>query len=164
MHDIYLLQEDLISMKQDRIGKIHSSMYHQCKDRGYAAPVDVLMDIGVLRKQDYENWRNGRVDYLERVCQCNLHKLSEIMKEVRAYAKKNELKPSETVYKQWGKKRRVIKLRFSKSGDPGVERGYSTHYVDSKRIAELKEEHRQKERAANTSKGDNDNEENKTID
>ena len=26
------------------IGKIHSSMDRQCKARGYAAPVDVLMD------------------------------------------------------------------------------------------------------------------------
>ena len=102
------------------------------------------MDIGVLKKQDYENWRNGRVDYLERVCQCNLHKLSEIMKEVRAYARKNELKPSETVYKQWGLnkkgKKDVNRLRFSKSGDPGVEKGYSTHYVDRKRTAEIKAE------------------------
>lgn len=32
-------------------GKIHSSMYHQCQERGYATPVDVLMDIGVLPKR-----------------------------------------------------------------------------------------------------------------
>ena len=131
-------------MKPEMIGKIHSSMYHQCQKRGYAAPVDVLIDIGVLKKQDYENWRNGRVNYLERVCQCNLNKLSEIMKEVRAYAGKNDLKPSVTVYKQWGlnkKGRKVVnRLRFSKSGDPGVEKGYSTHYVDGKRTAEIKAE------------------------
>ena len=30
------------------IGKVHSAMYHQCQARGYAAPVDVLIDIGVL--------------------------------------------------------------------------------------------------------------------
>lgn len=33
------------------IGAIHSSMYHQCQRRGYATPVDVLMDIGVLAKK-----------------------------------------------------------------------------------------------------------------
>lgn len=43
------------------IGKIHSSMDRQCKARGYAAPVDVLMDAGVLSKQKYEEWRLGRV-------------------------------------------------------------------------------------------------------
>ena len=132
-------------MKPDKIEKIHSSIYRQCRERGYAAPVDILIDIGVLRKQDYENWRNGKVDYLERVCQCNLHKLSEIMKEVRAYVRKNDLTPSETVYKQWGVKKkngmkRLVRLRFSKSGNPEIERGYSTHYIDRTRIAELKAE------------------------
>ena len=48
------------------VGKVHSSVYHQCQRRGYAAPVDVLMDIGVLSKQRYEDWRYGKVDYLER--------------------------------------------------------------------------------------------------
>ena len=47
------------------IGKVHSAMYHQCQSRGYVAPVDVLMDIGVLPKQKYEDWRFGRVPYLE---------------------------------------------------------------------------------------------------
>ena len=32
----------------------------------------------------------------------------------------------------------VIPLRFSKSGNPEVEKWYATHFVDSKRIAELK--------------------------
>lgn len=145
-------------MKPEMIGKIHSSMYHQCQKRGFAAPVDVLMDIGVLKKQDYENWRNGRVDYLERVCQCNLHKLSEIMKEVRSYARKNDLKPSETVYKQWGlnkKGKKVVnRLRFSKSGDPGVEKSYSTHYVDKTRIAAVKDERLSEKRTVDTEKGD----------
>ena len=30
--------------ESERIGKIHSSMYPQCQQRGYAAPVDVLME------------------------------------------------------------------------------------------------------------------------
>ena len=41
-------------------GKVHSAVYHQCQRRGYAAPVNVLMDIGVLSKADYENWRRGK--------------------------------------------------------------------------------------------------------
>ena len=42
--------------EQERIGKIHTAIYHQCQQRGYAAPVDVLMEIGVLPKQ---NMRSG---------------------------------------------------------------------------------------------------------
>ena len=36
---------------KELIGKVHSAVYHQCQRRGYAAPVDVLMEIGVLPKQ-----------------------------------------------------------------------------------------------------------------
>ena len=40
-------------------GKVHSSVYRQCQRRGYAAPVDVLMEVGVLAKQKYEDRRSG---------------------------------------------------------------------------------------------------------
>ena len=125
--------------------RVPSSVYRQCRERGYAAPVDVLMDIGVLTKQSYENWRFGKVDYLERVCNCNLHKLATIMMQIKVCSKKAGYKPSYCCYKQWGVKRRggqgkkpVIRLRFSKSGDPAIEQAYATHYVDTKRCAELK--------------------------
>ena len=32
----------------------------------------------------------------------------------------------------------VISLRFSKSGNAEIEKNYATHYVDSRRIAEIK--------------------------
>ncbi len=80
-------------------GKVHSAIYHQCLNRGYAAPVDVLIDIGVLPKSKYEDWRHGHVDYLERACNVNLRKLSSIMHQIRAYSIKNNLRPSVTVYK-----------------------------------------------------------------
>ncbi len=128
-------------------GKVHSAVYLQCRSRGFAAPVDVLMEVGYLSKQDYENWRYGRVDYLERVCKANLSKLSLVMREMRSYAAKAGLKPSFCYYKQWGTKKKngqgrkpVIPLRFSKSGDPEIERQYATHFVDVKRTSQLKTE------------------------
>ena len=128
------------------IGKVHSSVYHQCQNRGYATPVDVLMDIGVLTKTKYEDWRFGRVSFLEAVCTVNLHKLSFIMTQVRAYAKKSGLQPSFCYYKRWGMKKRngqghkpVIPLRFSKSGNPEIEKQYATHYIDKGKIQELKQ-------------------------
>lgn len=127
------------------IGNVHSAMYHQCMDRGYAAPVDVLMDIGVLPKQKYEDWRFGRVPYLERVCTVNLRKLSLIMHQMRVYAQKVGPKASFTCYKQWCVKGKpgqghkpAIQLQFSKSGNPNVERWYATHFLDLKRIEALK--------------------------
>lgn len=127
------------------IGKTHSAVYQQCKKRGYATPIDVLMDIGVLPKSKYEDWRFGRVAYLEAVCTVNLRKLSFIMHQIRVYAMKTGLKPSTTYYKRWGVKKKsgqghspVIPLRFSKSGNPEIEKWYSTHFVDEKKTAELK--------------------------
>jgi hypothetical protein len=113
---------------KELIGKVHSAVYSLANGKGYAAPVDVLMAIGVLSKADYENWRNGRVDCLERVCKVNLKKLSTINREIRAYAQKHNLKASWTDYRKWGKGEN-IRLRFSKSGDEGIERLYATHYV-----------------------------------
>ena len=100
-------------------GKVHSAAYNLLKEKGFVAPVEVLMSIGVLSKEKYEDWRNGRVQYLERVCQINLSKLSTINHEIRVFARKNNLKPSFTVYNKWGKGK-DIRLRFSKSGSEGI--------------------------------------------
>ena len=94
--------------EKELIGKVHSAVYHQCQRRGYAAPVDVLMEVGVLPKQKYEDWRFGRIDYLERVCTVNLRKLSFIMHQMRVYAQKTGLKPSFCYYKQWGVKKKML--------------------------------------------------------
>jgi len=124
--------------------KVHSAMYTQIKDKGIAAPVEVLIAIGALSKEDYERWRFGKVDYLERVCKMNLRKLSFVNHEIRAYAHKHNLKPSWTFYKRWGINRKgnsgaTIKLRFSKSGDENIEKQYATHYIGQQKIAEAKE-------------------------
>ena len=129
------------------VKKVNVSMYQQIQRRGYATPVDVLMDTGILSKQKYEDWRFGKVDYLERVCSANLKKLSLVLHQMRVYAQKANLKPSFCYYKRWGVKKKggqgkkpVIPLRFSKSENPEIEKWYATHFVDSKRIALLKEQ------------------------
>ena len=124
--------------------RVRESMFRQCHMRGYAAPADVLMDIGALSKKNYEDWRFGRADTLERVCSMNLSKLSAVLREMYACAKAQNLKPSFCYYKRWGVKKKgqgrrtVLPLRFSRSGDAEIERRYATHYVDEKRIAQLK--------------------------
>lgn len=116
-------------------GKVTSAMYTLIKSKGFASPVDVLMAVGVLSKADYENWRNGRVDYLERVCKINLKKLSAINRTIRDYAKTHNLKSSWTDYRKWGKGVNV-RLRFSRSGDERIERSYATHYVSREKADE----------------------------
>ena len=91
-------------MKDENLNaKVYSSMYHQCQERGYATPVDVLMDIGVLPKKKYEDWRFRKVTYLESVCTVNLRTLSASLHQMHVYAKNTGLKPSFCYHKQWGK-------------------------------------------------------------
>ena len=131
--------------EKELTGKIHSSMYHQLQVRGYAAPVDVLIDTSILPKQKYEDWRFGRVRYLEAVCNANLKRLSFVLRQMRVYAQAHGLKPSFCYYKRWGVRKKngtghkpVIPLQFSKSGSPEIERSYATHFVDLARVQELK--------------------------
>ena len=124
------------------IGKVQDSMYRQLQKNGVAVPVQVLIDLGVLSVEDYENWRFGRVDYLERVCRINLHKLDGVIKGIRTYARKNSLKASWTFYRQWGRKGKkpTVKLRFSKSGNETVENDYATHYILAKSTSKCMED------------------------
>lgn len=124
------------------ISRVRDSMYHQIKEKGMAVPVQLLMDTGVLSRQDYERWRFGKVDYLERVCGVNLSKLAFIMKQIKIYARENNMRESWTFYKQWGlkNKKNIRKLRFSKSGTESIERLYATHYIDPVIIAEIKKQ------------------------
>jgi len=113
---------------------VHSNRY----EKGYVCSIDVLMQLGYLSQGNYEDWRRGRVEYLEKVCKTNLGKLTFINRLIRTYAIELNLKSFWTFYNQFGKgiKRR---LRFSKSGDKKIEDNYSTHYVDVERVIELRE-------------------------
>ena len=108
-------------------------------EKGLVCAVDILQRLDYISKKDYEDWRFGRIDYLEKVCNVNLSKLTLINKTMRKTAIDLKLAESWTGYNQYGKgiKRR---LRFSKSGNENIEKAYATHYVDKNRINELKNE------------------------
>jgi len=117
--------------------KVKNSVNSLRYEKGFVCAVDVLQKLDYLSKKDYEDWRFGRIDYLEKVCNANLHKLTLINKTIKKTAKDLKLDESWTGYNQYGKglKRR---LRFSKSGNENIEKAYATHYIDKKRINELK--------------------------
>ena len=92
-------------------------------------PVDVLIKMNLLQPKSLEDWRFGRVNYLERVITCNLTKLSRLLRILRFHAFDLKLSPSTTFYKRWGLKGRKLKLRFTKTGDPRLEEAYSRHFV-----------------------------------
>jgi hypothetical protein len=92
------------------------------------APVDVLVGMGLLAPEKLEDWRRGRVQYLEAVIDCNLTRLSRLLRILRFHAHDLSLKPSWTAYVRWGKGPKQ-RLRFTKTGDEQIEKAYATHLV-----------------------------------
>lgn len=107
-------------------------------EKGFVCALDILLQLDYLTKKDYEDWRFGRVEYLEKVCSINLSKLTLINKLIRKYSTELDLIGSWIGYNQYGKgiKHRLI---FSKSKDKTIEERYATHYIDKKRMIELKD-------------------------
>jgi hypothetical protein len=95
---------------------------------GVVMPVEVLIAMGLLTREHLEAWRGGRVPYLERVIKCNLPRLARLLRLLRCHAEAINLKPSHTVYRRWGRGPKD-RLRFTKTGDPGLEEAYATHFV-----------------------------------
>jgi len=124
-----------IELEKEVKNLVHTLQY----EKGLVCAVDILIKLDYLSKKDYENWRFGKVDYLEKVCNINLSKLTLINKTIRKIATDLKLDKSWTGYNQYGKgvKRR---LKFSKSGNINIEEAYATHYIDKNRIKELKSE------------------------
>ena len=103
-------------------------------------PADVFIQIGNLTKEDFENWRFGRIHYLEKVITCNLSKANRVLRILNYHAQDRGLKPMQYVYKKWGKGCKRL-LRFSKTENPTIELVYSKHYIaDANRKREHEKE------------------------
>ncbi len=92
------------------------------------APVDVPVDMGLLKPAQVEDWRRGRVPHLEKVIGCNLTRLSRLLRILRVHVHDLNLVPSITAYMRWGKGPKQ-RLRFTKTGDPKIEEAYARHFV-----------------------------------
>jgi len=104
----------------------------------YVSAIDVLVGMGLLQPVHVQDWKKGKIPYLEKVIQGNLRKISHAMRSFRKWAEQKDLKASETAYlvRTRGPKRT---LQFSKSGHPEIERAYRTHYI-SPILSERKQE------------------------
>src|ERR1700674_2447966 len=100
--------------------------------KGFVAPVELFIRMDLLSPESAENWRRGRISYLEKVIRCNLSKASRILRILRMLAHDLDLKPSLTVYKRWTKGSRPL-LRFSKTGDHNIEAAYARHFVSTRK-------------------------------
>ncbi len=92
------------------------------------APVDVLVRMNLLAPERLEDWRRGQVPYLESVIDCNLTRLSRLLRILRFHAHDLKLVPTITVYTRWGKGPKQ-RLRFTKTADSKLEEVYARHFV-----------------------------------
>jgi hypothetical protein len=118
--------------------RVHRAAEAALSRQQYVSAIDVLCGMGLLASAQVDSWRKGRVDFLERVIQGNLKKISLSMATFRRWAREKGLKPSETQYMRHSRTGTVV-LQFSKSGDPGIEKSYRTHFV-SPELSEKKEQ------------------------
>jgi hypothetical protein len=104
----------------------------------HVSPIDIFVGMGWLQTVHVQEWRKGKIPYLEKVIQCNLGKISFTMKCFGKWARGKNLKPSQTAYllRTKGSQREAV---FSKSGNSSIEKAYRTHYV-SPALLEKKQE------------------------
>ncbi len=98
------------------------------KTEASVSPVAVLLKTQRLTPQLLEDWRFGRIPYLERVLIGSLGKMSRILRIFEQHSRSLGLVPIQTEYRKFGRGKTRIVLRFSKSHSPAIEAAYSRHY------------------------------------
>src|SRR5712672_3468962 len=97
--------------------------------QSYASPFHMLLDLGWLDPNSARRWQQGQVACLEDVMQVNPARIAEAMALLRSWAAAKGLPPSEAQYSARTPQRPA--LRFTRSGDPDLERQFRTHWLSS---------------------------------
>jgi hypothetical protein len=95
----------------------------------YVTPVDVCVGIGWLASVRVDDWRQGRVDTLERLLPVHDGKLAEFLEHLQRWAADKGLRRAETEYVAATRDRRA--LRFTDDGGPRAESAWRTHWVSA---------------------------------
>jgi len=114
--------------KDNYYPKVVKAMNDELIHSDFVSPIEVFQRMQLLDKINTEQWRKGRITYLEKVIMCNLSKANRILKLMKFHAQDLKLEPSITLYKRKTKSGKQF-LRFSKSGFDILEEVYSTHFV-----------------------------------
>lgn len=103
------------TVKREMLADVRAAVTVVLRQKGYVSVLDVLVEMKRLTPAHLEDWRFGRVAYLERVVEGNLSKLSLIGREVRNVAQAQGLTPRVAFHRRWGK--------GPKRAEPGVPEG-----------------------------------------
>ena len=104
--------------------KVCDAMNAILSEADVVSPILVLQKMGLVTAKEIDDWRKGRIPFLEKVIKCNLSRSNRVLRLMRFHAHDLNMKPSITVYKGNSKL-----LRFSKTGDTKIEEAYSMCFV-----------------------------------
>jgi hypothetical protein len=107
--------------------RVSSAAEAALADQKYVTAVDVFLRVGWLASSWFKQWERGQIGCLEGGLQVHPDRLSEALAVLRGWAARKGLQSSETEYVSRTPQRQV--LRFSRSGDPTIERLYRTRWV-----------------------------------
>ena len=95
----------------------------------HVSPVDVLMGMGMLPQSHFEQWQRGQVPNLENSIQCGARKLDDTLELFLSWAKERGLQPYQSVDSTQERGGESRPLQVSASGNPDIERIYTTRWV-----------------------------------
>jgi hypothetical protein len=119
--------------KQDRgtglRQRVESAADVALRESKSVAPLDVLCGIGWLPSPVVGQWRQGRIDNLERVLSVRPDRLASALDYLQGWARRRGLVPSQTAYLAATRDRRP--LQFTADGDEAAEAVYRTHWISA---------------------------------
>jgi hypothetical protein len=127
------MKVSLKEYKQDPLyPKIVNAVFQILKVKKFVAPIELFRALGLIDEKQIEDWRFGRIPYLEKAIKCNLTKASRILQIFRYHVRDLNMIPSTAIYKKFGKGPKII-LRFSKTGEKNIEEAYSRHFLKNEK-------------------------------
>jgi hypothetical protein len=110
----------------DRVASAaEASLAHQA----HVSFVDILLRIGWLDPGALKRWRYGGIDCLEGAMQVGAPRLAEAMALFQSWAEGKRMLPS--MADHVARPPHTGPLRFSRSGDPDLERRYRTYWMSA---------------------------------
>ena len=106
--------------------KIKEEMEKEIEASGCSTPADLLIALGYLDDGAFQDWKKGRLSYLEKAIKLGPQKLLRLMAVMSAHAKREGYKPKSFEYSSPGN----LPLRFSRTGNEVIEGQFATRYID----------------------------------
>ena len=77
--------------------RVVKAMNDELINFSFISSIDVMQRMDVLKKEHVEDFRSGRVAYLEKAIHCNLSKANRILRLTKFHAHDLNMKPSITI-------------------------------------------------------------------